>query len=257
MITLTKEQIDFCLSEEQAAFIGWDFSHLQGRLIEEPLEWDYKERLKEFLKPDTKLLDMGTGGGEFLLTLNHPFNLTSVTEGYEPNYRLCMDTLARYGINVQWVDTDDQLNFPDNSFDLVINRHESYDIDEVKRVLKKGGHFITQQVGVTDGYNLTEILNPGYIREDVSPLFNLENEAISFKNKGFRIVYRNQCYPTSKFLDIGAVAYYAKLLPWQYPDFTVSGRLEALSTLQEEINAKGFFELKEHRFIIVAKKVND
>lgn len=66
--------------EEENSFKGWDFSHLKNRWIDEKLPWDYREILDKYLKPDYKLLDMGTGGGEFLLTLNHPYNNTSVTE---------------------------------------------------------------------------------------------------------------------------------------------------------------------------------
>ena len=36
-----------------------------------------------------KLLNIETGGGEFLLSLNHPKHNTSVIEGYQPNVELC------------------------------------------------------------------------------------------------------------------------------------------------------------------------
>ena len=36
-----------------------------------------------------KLLDMETGGGEFLLSLNHSKHNTSAIEGYQPNVELC------------------------------------------------------------------------------------------------------------------------------------------------------------------------
>ncbi|WP_346916771.1 hypothetical protein [Clostridium sp.] len=38
-----------------------------------------------YLKTEHRLLDMGTGGGEFLLTLDHPFYNTVVTESYPSN----------------------------------------------------------------------------------------------------------------------------------------------------------------------------
>lgn len=75
--------------EEKKGFEGWDFSYLKNRWVEEELPWDYRDILMEYLNPDYKLLDMGTGGGEFLLSLNHPHNNTSVTEMWEPNVRLC------------------------------------------------------------------------------------------------------------------------------------------------------------------------
>ena len=63
------------LKEENNAFQGWDFSYLDRRWQDETLPWNYEEIILKYLKKTDKLLDMGTGGGEFLLSLNHPYNL--------------------------------------------------------------------------------------------------------------------------------------------------------------------------------------
>ena len=86
-----EELLKYLESEEKKTFKGWDFSYLDGRWDDEDLPWDYKTIVKQYLKPELNLLDMGTGGGEFLLTLNHPYNNTSVTEGYNPNYEICKE----------------------------------------------------------------------------------------------------------------------------------------------------------------------
>ncbi len=251
---MTEHEIkQICLEEESKTFTGWDFSYLDGRLIEENLPWDYRARLKEFLKPYTKLLDMGTGGGEFLLSLEHNYNLTSVTEGWQPNYELCMKKLAPLGINVRFWEGGERLPFEDESFDLVINRHEYYDLSEVRRVLKKGGHFITQQVGSANGERLTKILAPDFEKDFYT--FNLENEVPRFRQAGFKVVYKNQYYPSYKFMDIGALAYYARLIPWEFPGFSVEKNLPELIMIQKEIEERGCFDLTEHRFIIVSKKI--
>ena len=135
--------------EESRGMSGWDFSHIDGRYTADPLPWDYWEKVREFLRPGVRLLDMGTGGGELLLTLGHPYELTSVTEGWAPNLELCRKRLEPLGITVREYDSERgmPLPFEDNSFDLVINRPESYDLSEVRRVLKSNGFFLTQQVG--------------------------------------------------------------------------------------------------------------
>ncbi len=88
------------MEEEEAAHIhGWDFSHIHGRYEEEmSLPWDYRAIIKEYLTPGTKLLDYDTGGGEFLLSLGHPFHNLSATEGYEPNVKLCREKLLPLGL---------------------------------------------------------------------------------------------------------------------------------------------------------------
>ena len=55
--------------EENNTFKGWDFSYLENRWVDEELPWNYRDILKKYLNPDYKLLDMGTGGGEFLIII--------------------------------------------------------------------------------------------------------------------------------------------------------------------------------------------
>ena len=76
---------------------GWDFSHIDSRYTADPLPWDYREKVREFLRPGVRLLDMGTGGGELLLTLGHPYELTSVTEGWAPNFGAVPEASGAFG----------------------------------------------------------------------------------------------------------------------------------------------------------------
>ena len=79
------------LQEEEIAYIhGWDFSHIEGRYEEETdFPWNYKKSILQYLKEDMRILDIDTGGGEFLLSLGHPHHLTAAMENYPPNVELC------------------------------------------------------------------------------------------------------------------------------------------------------------------------
>ena len=81
--------------EEQIAHIhGWDFSHIQDRYAEEDdLPWDYRQVIETCLTKQTRLLDLDTGGGEFLLSLDHPRRQMAATEEYPPNVALCRERL--------------------------------------------------------------------------------------------------------------------------------------------------------------------
>ena len=85
--------------EESIARIeGWDFSHIHERYEEEnALPWDYETIIHEVLRDDMKLLDYDTGGGEFLLSLHHPYGNTAATEGYPPNVEYCRKKLLPLG----------------------------------------------------------------------------------------------------------------------------------------------------------------
>ena len=75
--------------EAVARMVGWDFSHLAGRYIEETdLPWDYRSVVAEHLTATMKLLDIDTGGGEFLRTLGHPYELTAATESQIHRHRI-------------------------------------------------------------------------------------------------------------------------------------------------------------------------
>lgn len=147
---------------------------------------------------------------------------------------------------------DDQpLPYEDDQFDLVLNRHESYDLSEVRRVLKPGGYFITQQVGGSNSLWLRKVLCGG---ETAIPDFNLENEIPRFLNAGFTINYKNQCYATDRFLDTGALVWYAKALPWEFGAFSVDGCFERLLELDALCAQQGYIPSVQHRFIIIARK---
>lgn len=62
-MTQTEKHALWAQEEQNAEMHGWDFSHIRGRVVEAPLPWDYKQKVLDFLKPQSVILDMGTGGG--------------------------------------------------------------------------------------------------------------------------------------------------------------------------------------------------
>ena len=122
------ELINRWKNEERIAHIhGWDFSHIDGRYAEEDnFPWNYDTIVRGFLKPDMKLLDYDTGGGEYLLSLRHPYSNTAATEGYPPNVELCRNTLIPLGIDLRECSDPANIPFEGETFDIVINRHGDF-----------------------------------------------------------------------------------------------------------------------------------
>ena len=252
MNTTQRKQI--WLQEESIAHMkGWDFSHLHGRYTEEEeLPWDYEAIVRSHLTPDKTLLDMGTGGGEFLLTLGHPPAMTTVTEGYPPNAALCRERLAPLGIRIVEADGEDPLPLPDCAFDLVINRHESYNIPELVRVLKPGGLFITQQVGEDNDRDLAELLLPGTPKP--FPGLNAAEQARQFRDAGFTVLRSEEAFRPIRFFDVGALVWFARVIPWEFPGFSVEACFGCLLEAQRILEEKGEIRGMTHRFLIVARK---
>ena len=241
-------------SEEDRAFIkGWDFSHIRGRYEEEEaLPWDYEAIIRGVLTDDMKLLDYDTGGGEFLLSLRHPHENTAATEGYPPNVAFCKKRLLPLGIDLRECKDAARIPFADKSFDIIINRHGSFYPPEIKRLLKPGGLFITQQVGSDNDRELVEMVLPG--TEKPFPHENLREQKARFANAGFEILQADEAFGPIAFFDVGAFVWFARIIEWEFPGFSVDRCFDRLLRLQKTIEQDGKIAGTTHRYLIVAKK---
>ena len=239
--------------EERIAKIkGWDFSHLDGRWKdEEKLPWDYKKSVLNLLNPEMKILDIDTGGGEFVCSLDHPTRNISVTENYLPNFELCEKTLSPLGITVK-NSSAHSLPFDNESFDVILNRHGDLDASEFFRVLKKGGLFITQQVGAYNDREFVELLM------SQTPLpypeQTLKIQKADFEKAGFEILEEGEAFFPIRFFDVGALTWFAKIIEWEFPDFSVEKYSDNLLNAQKILEENGYIEGNAHRFYLVAKK---
>ena len=251
----TNELIAFWRMEEASAKMhGWDFSHIDGRYTEETdLPWSYGELVRKYLEPQKKLLDVDTGGGEFLLSLGHPCRNISATEAWPPNVELCKKTLLPLGIDFRAADGKLPLPFEDESFDLIINRHGDYLAEDLYRILKPGGTFITEQVGAENDRELVELLlpDPGTLP---FPEQYLQTAAWKFRKAGFTILEEQECFRPIRFFDVGALVWFARIIEWEFPGFSVDRCLDGLLEAQKLLNAQGFLEGRIHRFLLIARK---
>ena len=235
--------------DEAAVFQGWDFSYLRGRIMEEAPSWDYMKLAAELVRKST-VLDMATGGGERFSTLA-PFARHAVAiEGYTPNVAVARRNLEPLGVKVMEADEAKLLPFSDNEFDLVLNRHGAFKIEELFRILKPGGCFLSQQVA---GDNALDLLNAFDEKakwpEMMLPLVKPRFEAIGFKVKRAeawkgRVVFR----------DLGALVYWLKAVPWAVDNFSVDSHLGYLGRLQERVDIEGVLKFTYSRYLIFVWK---
>ena len=250
----TNELIKRWKAEEEIAHIhGWDFSHIEGRYMEEDdLPWDYREEILRYLKPEMRILDIDTGGGEFMLSLNHPHENTAATENYPPNVDLCRETLLPLGVDFRAANGKGVLPFEDASFDMVINRHGDFNPSEIYRVLKPGGLFITQQVGAENDRELVALLCG---QTDLPfPDQYLKITADRFSQTGFEILDGRECFRPIRFYDVGALVWFARIIEWEVPGFSVDGCLDHLLQAQNVLEDQGSICGEIHRFFMVCSK---
>ena len=145
-----------------------------------------------------------------------------------------------------------KLPFGDDSFDLVINRHGDFNAVEIYRVLKPGGLFITQQVGAENDRELVALLC-GEIGMPFPEQY-LKLAAEKFEKAGFQILRGEEAFRPIQFFDVGALVWFARIIRWEFPDFSVDTHLPGLLKAQQILEEHGSIDGSIHRFLLVAQK---
>ncbi len=247
-----KELYDYLISEYQQPFSGWDFSYLAGRreTIRPQVTWEYTGLVRDAIRDVDSLLDMDTGGGEFLLSLQPLPPRTAATESYLPNVPVAKQNLEPLGVRVVAPESDDHLPFPDAYFDLIINRHGAFSASEIARTLRAGRRFITQQVGGQTNARLHELLEGKPKQSD----WDLATAVSQLADAGMHVLEQHEAFPITRYRDIGAIVYYLKAVAWEIPDFSVEQYFDRLVAIHRMMERDGHVDIPFHHFLIVAEK---
>ena len=255
--TGTDDLLRLWRAEEAVVPSGWDFSSLAGRVHEDEVPWDLTAETRRLLRSASRVLDMGTGGGEHLATLADALpSDTTATEGWAPNLPVARRALAPLGIDVVAYDAEavpaEPMPFDDGRFDLVLARHEAFDAAEVARVLAPGGVLLTQQVGGDDAAEAHALFGaPSAYPDMLLPVV-----AASVAAAGLEVEESASWSGTTRFDDVGALVRYFRMVPWDVPeDFGVDRYADVLLDLHRTAPARGeVFVLTQTRFWLRASK---
>ncbi|MGX6602402.1 class I SAM-dependent methyltransferase [Micromonosporaceae bacterium Da 78-11] len=248
------DDFDALLDEADAVpLAGWDFSWFAGRATEQRPSWGYADRVAERLGAADAALDLQTGGGEVLAysatTAARPPRLLVATESWAPNVGVAARTLAPVGGRVL---ATAGLPLRAGVFDLVSSRHPVHTWwDEVARVLRPGGMFLSQQIGAGSNRELSEaMLGPLPPPQRRHP----EQLAAAATAAGFEVLTVRGESLRAEFYDIAAVAHFLRKVIWTVPDFTIDKYRDRLCVVHEEITVKGMFVSYAKRVLIEARK---
>ena len=244
---------------ESTPFSGWNFDYLTKarRMIEAPVKWNYYNIVLPCLRKAQTMLDMGTGGGEALSGFAPLPPNTYATEQYRPNVKVARERLKPLGVKVVEIEEEKSppfnasLPFADEFFDLIVNRHEAYYPPELIRILKRGGLFITQQVGSMTVLNLKHFFAE---KGEAVSNWDLKSAVAELESAGFKIIEQQEDVQLQRFYDVGAIAYYLKAIPWIIEDFTIEKYRNKLWEMHLRIHRDGFYDVPYHLFLVVAQK---
>jgi SAM-dependent methyltransferase len=238
---------------QRAPIAGWDFTWLEGRATEDRPSWRYSERVAERAARASRMIDLQSGGGEMLAGLPKVPSLMTAVEGYPPNVAIAARRLQPLGAQVVAAkDAGPTLPFRSEAFDLVTSRHPVDTCwDEIGRVLRRGGRYLSQQVGPHSVRELSEfMLGPLPAGSKRDP--ELARQAA--EAAGLVVEDLRHERLRTVFCDVGAVVYFLRLVVWIVPGFTVERFHDRLRAMHQRIERDGSFVTFASRFLIEASK---
>lgn len=135
-------------------------------------DWDLYELLKSFASADSHILDLGTAGGEKVLSF-FPDCAEILGTDYSPAMiSTALQNLSKSGKkNVSFKVMDNmKMDVPDNHFDIVVARHTCTDPVQIYRCLKPGGRLLLRGVDKYDCWRLKMLFKGGQGFNDPVPV---------------------------------------------------------------------------------------
>lgn len=238
----------------------WGAGFLDGRYVPSEPSWTWPQIARPYLAEAGRLLDMGTGDGGQLLMLEPLPPFTVAYEEWWPTVPAAIETLRPYGVDlVVCLGSDDNiatrrtrpaLPFADATFDVITSRHEAFDADDITRLLRPGGHFVTQQVGGDEEASVREMLG---LAAQTEP-WTLAEARAQLESAGLVIVDAGEERQAARYTDIAALIAYVRSTPWSVPEFDPVEMRTRLSELHERCVRDGSVDAVSHRFWIVARR---
>jgi SAM-dependent methyltransferase len=197
--------------ERARGFSGWnDFP--AARALDSELPWNYVRRARDLAAGASRILDIGTGGGERLADIAAGLKLRCVaTEEWPPNVPLARDRLLRLGFEVIHAD-DERLPFGTESFDLILNRHSALDPTDIALMLRPGGTLLTQQVG-HDNWDDIRAFFPRKTQVDD----HFERYRVGLVEAGLQIVQSERHAAATAYESARHFVYMLCVCPWEVP----------------------------------------
>ena len=165
----------------------WDFSKFEIE-TESLTDFDIYELLNKVTTKDSRILDLGTGGGEKVLEKFPDCKEILGTDFAEAMIETANKNLIKSGrknITFRFMDNL-KMDVPDDYFDVVVARNTVTDPKQIYKCLKKGGYLIIHGVDKYDCHSLKLLFGRGQAVKDKTPISIIDYENVL--NAGFKEV---------------------------------------------------------------------
>ena len=191
---------------------NWDFSEFE---IETDCltDWDLYLELKRAVNADSRVLDLGTGGGEKLLEFFPECGEIIGTDFSPEMIRTATENLARSGRKNTTFKVMDNLHMdvPDEYFDVVVARHTIIDAKQIHKCLRTGGKILVRGVDKYDCWDLKMMMGSGQAYSDPVSVSVVDYENII--NAGFSDVELVPIYEREYFRNVDQFKAFMRTVP--------------------------------------------
>ena len=182
----------------------WDFSAI--KMTEEFLtDWDMVKILQNAATKNSKILDLGTGGGERVLEYFPAAAEILGTDFSDAMIETANKNLKKSGKkNITFRVMDNlKMDTPQEHFDIVTARHTCIDPKQIYQTLKPDGILIVRGVDQLDCWELKRLFGRGQAFRDAKPISHIDYEAIidaGFKDVELVPIHVREYYETPEDL---------------------------------------------------------
>lgn len=183
---------------------NWDFSMI-NYTVENLTNWDLYKLLKLNANKESKILDLGTGGGEKVLKFFPECKEILATDFSDEMINTAKENLKDSGRkNITFKKMDNlNMNTQDNYFDIVVARHTCIDAKQIYNTLKTGGKLLIRGVDKLDCWRLKMLFGQGQSYNEDKPISLIDYENIikaGFKNVELVPIHIREYYKTKEDL---------------------------------------------------------
>lgn len=157
----------------------WDFSKFEIE-TESLTNWDLYETLKKVATKDSRILDLGTGGGEKVLEFFpecQEILATDFSKAMIETANKNLQASGRRNITFRLMDNL-QMDVPKEYFDIVVARNTVTDPKQIYECLKNGGYLLIHGVDRADCWSLKYLFGKGQGYTDKKPISLIDYENV-------------------------------------------------------------------------------
>ena len=239
----------------------WNFKDIKYS-VENLTKWDMFDVINKYATFQSKILDLGTGGGERVLDYFpdcEEILATDFAEEMIQTANINLKISGRKNITFRVMDNL-QMDVPDEYFDIIVARHTCIDAEQIYKALKKDGKLIVRGVDQLDCWSLKRMFGSGQGFADLKAISVIDYENIldaGFKHVELIPIHAREYYQTKE--DLAALLMKTPILlnfSETEENVEMSSALD-LNTLdkyiEENLTDKGILLIRRYYGIVASK----